>query len=280
MNEERGRPMRLGSSIRRRRGGSATGRGDGDGPSPETIRAIALGAGVTVAGLLLGWLLATRLLFPAPPAPGDLYEVPDVRGTDLDEAADRLDRGGLSLGVIEGLNHPTADSGRVVGQAPLPGQLALPNAPVRVTLSLGAERREVPDLVELRADRARNVLESTGFHVVVDSVESDVPGGRVAALQPDPGSLIALPGEVRMTVSLGPPGVQMPSLVGLSEEEARDTLTALGLVVGSVEEVFRFGRSQGRVVEQDPPPDSVVDPGSAVRLQVGRRGGNNPSPGT
>ena len=86
---------------------------------------------------------------------------------------------------------------------------------------------------------------------------------------------MALPSEVAVQVSLGPPAVAMPDLLGMTEEAARDSLTALGLVVSEVEEVFRFGRYQGRVVAQDPPEGEELERGSAVRLTVGRRGGGS-----
>jgi hypothetical protein len=43
-----------------------------------------------------------------------------------------------------------------------------------------------------------------------------------------------------------------------------------------VDTVFRFGRDQGIVVEQDPPADSLVQRGAGVRLSVGRAGGDQP----
>jgi beta-lactam-binding protein with PASTA domain len=65
----------------------------------------------------------------------------------------------------------------------------------------------------------------------------------------------------------------MPLLLGLEELEAMAVLDSLGLVVSDVREVFRFGRDQGIVVEQEPPSDTPMERGSAVRLAVGRRGG-------
>lgn len=268
--------MQLGSSMRRRRGVERG--GDQDDRRP-LLRFVGVAVLVTTVGLGLGWLAATRVLFPAPEPPGDLYEVPDVRGEGLAQAGDLLDRSGLSLGTVGGLRHPEVDSGVVVGQAPLPGQLATPNMPVRVTLSLGPERRAVPEVTRLRGDWARNVLEATGFSVLVDSVESELPRGRVLGVDPEEGTELALPGEVRMEVSLGPPHFEMPRLLGMTEEEARDTLSTLNLVVGRVEEVFRFGRDQGRVVEQAPPPGTMVQGGAAVRLSVGRRSRGRESAG-
>ncbi len=71
----------------------------------------------------------------------------------------------------------------------------------------------------------------------------------------------------------------MTLLVGLTHEEALEVLDSLGLVVSEVETRFRFGMDQGRVVEQLPAAESMVEQGSAVRLVVGRRGResrNNP----
>jgi len=84
---------------------------------------------------------------------------------------------------------------------------------------------------------------------------------------------VALPAEILLQVSTGPPLVPMPLLLGLDEGDAIAVLDSLGLTVGEIEEVFRFGRDQGVVVEQEPPADTPMERGSAVRLAVGRRGG-------
>ena len=64
----------------------------------------------------------------------------------------------------------------------------------------------------------------------------------------------------------------MPNVLGLEQAEAELLLEELGLTISDVEEVFRFGRDQGIVVEQEPASDAQLRRGSAVRLSVGRRG--------
>ena len=61
-------------------------------------------------------------------------------------------------------------------------------------------------------------------------------------------------------------------MLGLEETEAVALLDSLGLVVADVEEVFRFGRDQGLVVEQEPASETELRRGGSVRLKVGRRG--------
>jgi serine/threonine-protein kinase len=230
-----------------------------------------------VVGWLFGYVLATQVLFPAPPPPGDLFDVPDVRGLGIASASERLAGAGLELGLTDSLQHPTVAAGLVLGQSPLPGQVARPETPVRVTVSTGPQMRAVPDVLRLDEARARVVLETSGFVVNVVSTQAEEARGSVVQISPGPGSVVALPAEIRLVVSAGPPVVPMPLVLGLEQAEAESVLDSLGLVVADVEEVFRFGRDQGIVVEQEPAADTELRRGSGVRLKVGRRGagGNN-----
>lgn len=263
--------MQLGESLRRRRRSSGPGGGGLPDWTASYGRLALVATGLALGGLLFGYLFATRMLFPAPPPPGEMQTVPDLGGLPAESAAESIREAGLAVGEIEQVRHPRADSGRVIAQAPLPGQLARPGTAVRVTVSQGPERAAVPDVEGLRREWAVNLLEAAGFRVEVDSIEADEPRGQVVALEPEPGTDVELPGDVLLTVSTGPRLVAMPVLRGMTEEEARDTLRTLGLEVAEVEEVFRFGRDRGIVVEQAPPADSLLEVGTTVRFSVGRR---------
>ncbi len=268
--------MKLGGSLERSRGrGRGLRRSDGD--DEPLLRALGANvlvraAGLALFGWLAGYLLATRVLFPAPPPPGDLHEVPDVRGLAVASAQEVLAASALELGPVDSLLHPSVPEDVILGQSPLPGQVARPGSPVRVTVSLGPQRRGVPDVTGLDEARARIVLETSGFLVRSDSMESDEARGRVVEVSPAPGEQVVLPGQVRLFVSTGPPMIPMPFVLGLPENEAVTLLDSLGLIVGPVEEVFRFGRDQGIVVEQEPASDSLLQRGTEVHLRVGRRG--------
>lgn len=277
--------MKLGGSLRRNRGkGSGPARGGGRGRGSggrrwgngRLGRMVLATLGLAVVGWLGGYVVATRALFPAPPPPTGLVQVPDLRDVGVAAAGERLADAGLTLGAVDSLRHPTVARNLILGQAPLPGQLALPGSSVRITRSLGPQMRAVPDVSGVALDRARVVLETSGFVVKVDSLAADVPRGRVVASAPPADSMVALPAEIQLTVSMGPPLVPMPSVLGMDEATARATLDSLGLVVSQVDQVFRFGRDQGIVVEQEPPADSLLERGSAVRLSVGRRGRERP----
>jgi serine/threonine-protein kinase len=173
---------------------------------------------------------------------------------------------------VDSLSHPSIPEGHIVGQSPLQGQLAQEGDTIRVALSTGLERRAVPDVRGLAGSRAQTILESSGFVVVLDSVDSDEARGSVIRISPEPGSVAPVLSEVHLGLSNGPVEFDMPRLLGMTEEEARAVLDSLGLEIGDVETRFRFGRDQGLVVEQNPGPSETVQEGASVRLVVGRRG--------
>jgi beta-lactam-binding protein with PASTA domain len=247
--------------------------GASPGLPPDALRVAGRTLLLGFVGLGGGFLVATQLLFPAPPPPQNLVEVPELQGLAFDRARERLGDAGLEVGVIEGLRHPELDSGIVVGQGPLGGQLAAPGALIRLTVSLGPQRQAVPDVSRLLGERAIRVLEATGFRVSVDTTDAEFPVGTVMAIDPVPGTVLAVPGDVRILLSRGPALVAMPYLLGIAQEVAVDSLARIGLGVAAIDTVFRFGRDQGLVVEQSPPGDSLLPRGAQVRLSVGRRGG-------
>ncbi len=266
--------MKLGRLMRRRR----------EGPRLEGLRfewldqakghwrLLLLAGGLLVLGTGGGYLYATQVVFPAPESEFDFLTVPEVIGMTMADAETFLREQGLQLGGMDSISHPDVPRGTILGQTPLPGQLAVPAGEVGLTLSLGPERRPIPDVTRLRADQALTLLEASGFEVTVDSVESEVREGRVISTFPEGGVSLPLPALVSVSVSLGPPMVTMPLLAGMQEEAARTMLDSLGLTIGEVETRFRFGFNQGEVLEHFPPADSSIAVGSEVRLVIGRRG--------
>lgn len=277
--------MKLGGSMRRRRpkgqsgGKKSRAKGSSSGPGVRAwfsgvgLRGLGLAVLAVVVGGGIGFLAATRVAFPAPEETVvDLLEVPDLRGTSADEASRLLEERELVVGRVDSILHPDVPSGQVVGQAPFPGQFAIRGGEVELAISLGPERRPVPDVTRLRADRALTVLRTTGFEVMIDSIDHDDPAGRVVATEPEVGTEAALPSRVTMFVSLGPPMVALPDLIGRQEDEARRAIQELGLAVGEVETRFQFGFRQGEVLRTRPEAGDSIPRGGEVHLEVGRRG--------
>ena len=93
---------------------------------------------------------------------------------------------------------------------------------------------------------ARTVLEASGFIVVVDTLLAELPAGQVVEVLPEAGTEVALPMEVIVLVSTGPPLIPMPLLLGIEQATAEVILDSLGFELTEIEGRFRFGRDQGR----------------------------------
>jgi eukaryotic-like serine/threonine-protein kinase len=261
--------MRLGGSLSRRRSGGEprTRRGGRKASSGPGLRLALL---VLLLGGGIGYFYATQVAFPAEVAvEAELEGVPDLRGAPLDQAQAQLEARGFLLGRVDSIQHPRVEPGAIVGQTPFPDQLLPVGGSVDLTLSLGPERRPVPDVARLRADRALTVLRTTGFEVLVDSVEATLPAGRVLSTDPPAGREVTLPSAIRILVSLGPPRVLVPNLIGMREEEVRILLDSLGLVMEDPEVRSRFDFGSGEVSEQLPLPGEEAPVGSTVRVVIG-----------
>ena len=273
------RPSTQGGASGGGKGGSGSGGGRRRGrggtlpflPADRFLRLVGLAFLMVLLGGGSGYLFATRVLFPVPQVAEDLVEVPDLSGMGTGQAREALESAGLVLAGLDSIRHPSIEEGRVLGQSPLAGQMALPGGEVLLTVSQGVERRPLPDVTGLQAERAVSLLEATGFSVTVDTVESGEPAGTILVQEPAAGTPVMVAGSIRLQVSEGPPSVEMPDFTGLPEEEAVARIRELGLEVAEIRTTFRFGRDRGLVVEQEPAPGLQVDRGAQVTLVVGRR---------
>ncbi|MET8585472.1 Stk1 family PASTA domain-containing Ser/Thr kinase [Streptomyces collinus] len=98
---------------------------------------------------------------------GNPVDVPDVTGEDLDSARQDLEGAGLKVRVSGQQVHSDFDKGQVAQQSPANGQAAQGDT-VTLTLSMGPEMVEVPDVVGSSVDDATKRLEDAGFKVEKD----------------------------------------------------------------------------------------------------------------
>ena len=125
----------------------------------------------------------------------------------------------------------------------------------------------MPDLEGLDAGTALRMIESAGLNARTDSAYSDVPEGYVAAQSPKAQEQVRRGETVLMVVSRGSGSVSVKKVVGMTQEDAQDALTAQGLAVGSVETVTST-LMRGTVIAQSPEAGASVQPGEAVSLTV------------
>ena len=110
-----------------------------------------------------------------------------------------------------------------------------------------------------------------------DTFSSKIPIGGVAALDPAPGTEVAVGSSVKVITSKGSPPVDIPDVKGMSENAARAALDKVGISVSTtrttfddaVEHLHRLGNAGAHDVALFPCPDLAADaPHSPGRRRV------------
>ncbi|WP_062070576.1 Stk1 family PASTA domain-containing Ser/Thr kinase [Demequina sediminicola] len=137
---------------------------------------------------------------------------------------------------------------------------------VTVYVSSGPDAVEVPSVRGLTQESARLKIEEAGLKVgdVEEVDDASMEAGRVVETNPAEGESVAPDTEITLSVSSGE--VELPDLVGMSEDEARSALTDLRLVP-SIKDVEDDSVAEGTVVSQSPGSGKVAQ-GSTVELGV------------
>lgn len=188
-------------------------------------------------------------------------DVPDVRGRTVEEAAATLAGAGLRAAAQRRERFDgKVPGGRVASTDPPSGKTAHRGDEVVIEVS---NALVVPDLAGKPRPEALAALRAGGFQPQETGAGAGNDGSRVARTEPDHGSLVD-PADSRITVELSFE-VTVPVLVGLRVDQARETLSRLGL---RAEVRQLVGDESSTVLMQSPGAGSRLAPGSAVQLSA------------
>ena len=197
--------------------------------------------------------------------------VPSVVGYSLTEAVDAMTKAGLSYETTYEKS-ATVESNHVISTNPDANQPIPENGKVTIVVSMEGEGVQVPSVIGQTEAEATSKLESEGFKVNKEKeYNSGIIKGNVISQSPDAGSLISRDGTVTLIISLGADKsgeMKMPNLVGMTEENARNTLSDMGLVCAKVTEVYSDTVAEGLICEQSYTVNSTILTGTEVELKV------------
>ena len=227
---------------------------------------------VTAAGgFLLAYLFTFFFVFPSALVP-DEGALPDVVGLHYDDAVRRLRENGFDATRGEERYHRTVPTGLVLEQSPPGGSRQPRGTMATLAVSRGQLESEVPRVIGLSRRQAQATLVNAGLELGdVQLRESDAPRGEVIATDPLPGTVVPIPTEVRLTVSTGPPAMDMPDLVGQSYPQARVLLEQLGLRPEAPSFDSTSYMPEYTVLSQSPSAGARVTPGTRVTMTVAGR---------
>jgi beta-lactam-binding protein with PASTA domain/predicted Ser/Thr protein kinase len=221
-------------------------------------------------GVLLALIAAGVALALLLPTAKRQVTVPNVVGRSASLATTELKAADL---VPVPSQAPSLDvaQGAVISVSPPAGTVVQRGAHVSVVVSSGPASVGVPDVKGLTSAEAEHKLVQAHFKPSVQSRSSGtVPSGKVISTEPSQGVPLLAGSPVTVFVSSGPPQVEVPTVTGQSEAEARASLRAAGLHVGTVNKREEAGQTAGTVLSQSPSAGSSVPSGEAVSLVVAK----------
>lgn len=206
--------------------------------------------------------------------PADTVAVPDnLVSMTQQEAQAAVEAAGLVFALSpDEAPSDTVEEGSVVSTDPPSGTMVEPGSTVTVTLSSGPESVIVPDnLIGMTPDEARQAVEELGlvWKLSSDQVASDsVEKGKVAQINPSPGSKLKKGQTIEGRVSSGSKSVAVPDITGMTQEQARKALEGEGLQIGSVLTADDAAQREGLVLFSSPEAGAPVNRGESVSITL------------
>ncbi|MDQ4006092.1 MAG: Stk1 family PASTA domain-containing Ser/Thr kinase [Actinomycetota bacterium] len=195
--------------------------------------------------------------------------VPNLVGDTLREAQRDAEAAGMEFVVAQERHDPEVEAGHVISQDLAAGSEAEEGDAISVVMSQGPEFVEIPRVVNLTQEAAQRELRAARLDWrLTREYHQTVPEGRIIRQNPEAGRELEVGERVTLTISRGPEPVDLPSVVGQTEQQARDILQNANLEV-AVTRKFAI-EPAGQVIGQNPVAGTTVEQQSTVTLVVSK----------
>lgn len=194
-----------------------------------------------------------------------------VTGVSEDAALKMLSDAGFTNVKTEHVEDEKTQEGYVFEQSVQEGETIPADQEIVLKVSAGAEEVDVPDVTNYEDSQAVTLLQEAGFEVShAYDYSDDVEKDKVIKTEPAGGTKAAKGSKVVVTVSNGSEKkeVEVPNLGGLTEAQARDSLTSKKLNAGNVTHQNSDSVAAGMVISQNPSRGTTVTEGDSVDFVI------------
>ncbi len=237
--------------------------------------------GITVAFALACAALCWMILNDSSSLMGEKADVvlADYSGMTQDEvnASQQVASGQIVINWEQAYSNDYA-AGYVYRQSPVAGRTVREGQSVTLTVSLGIQYVTVPDLTNYLQADGEQQLKDLGVSVLVtQAVDESVAAGSIIRTDPAAGSQVAAGTTVVVYVSRPQVSTttKVPSLVGMSVDDARTLLVQNKLGLGSQSEEYS-DQPVGTIISQNPGAGASIKLNSRVSVVVSA--GPEPAP--
>lgn len=181
-----------------------------------------------------------------------------------------------SVGLVFAVSDKTVASeelaeGVVAEVDPPSGERVEVGTTVTAKLSSGSDSVVIPEITNMTPEAAQEAVEALGLVWELDAnkVDSDsVEEGKIAKVNPSVGKKVKKGSTVKGTVSSGKKTVTVPDLTGMTQDQAREYLTQVGLQVGNVQTSDDPSQSAGKILSSSPAAGETLNKGESVSITV------------
>ena len=147
--------------------------------------------------------------------------------------------------------------------------VALLSAITTIRLTIHGRQQNMPNLVGVSMESAQRITSRLGLAIKVEDkiYSTQYAANEIAQQMPPPATPLKMGQHVHVLVSLGPPQLNVPNMLGDSVRAARINAIQRGLTVGGVT-VIPWPGDPDTVVAQDPPPATAEVRTPTVNLLV------------
>lgn len=197
-------------------------------------------------------------------------KVPNLLGKTVDEVKEDLNK--LNIGIKYKGEEPSDEyeKGMIIYQSIEPGSMVEKNSTIEYKISSGQADLTVPDVTNQSQTAAEAALKELGLLTKIERANStEVNIGDVISTDPSAGVTVEKGDTITVKVSTGKgdTSVEVPSVIGQTEEDAKSTLEELGLNV-KVESGTSQKVGEGEVMKQSLKQGKTVDVGTSITITV------------
>lgn len=205
--------------------------------------------------------------------PNDV-QIPDLVNKTQDEAEQIVKELKLKLVVKAEEYNENVEEGKIISQDPAyqENYTIKEHSEISVVISKGTETVEVPDVVGKTREEAEKLLKDTGLVAdITEENDEKVEAGIVLSQDIEDGETVNKGSTVKLVVSKGSGivNVEVPSLVGKTEQEAKNLLTEAGLKVNVVNDEDE-SKNDGVVLRQSRDAGTEVQEGTTITITVNK----------
>ncbi|GAA2208507.1 Stk1 family PASTA domain-containing Ser/Thr kinase [Nonomuraea monospora] len=212
-----------------------------------------------------GFITIGYVVFSGGNTPTDTQiAIPELASQEQSYAEEQLTTLGLKVEVVKEASSEV-EKDAVIRTDPKAGTKVEKDSAVKLYVSSGPKKVKVPDgLVGMSQEDAEKVLDEAGLSGVIKTRNSSKPQGTVVATDPKAGTEIEEGGSVTLFV---PKALsEVPSVIGLTEADAKSALTGAGFKAKVVRQAD--AAPEGTVVQQNPGEGEKFTSGTTITIVV------------